>query len=225
MSKLDKLDGYLQNQNVQAFLGLLRDTEGTAKGADPYRVFGGSAKRQIEDLNRTPSFELWGFKQTDGKSNKSSASGAYQFLKSTWRGLQKDYGFSDFTPLTQDRAAVALLIENGALPYILKGDWANAVKKAAPTWASLPGYTYKQHARSQEYVMDSLSKHLGKPIDFAKYEQVAPTTPKLKMPETTKATTTPAVKVTVSTSQATVTNPVKKKTLLQKITSFFRRKA
>lgn len=42
MSK--ELESYLDNKNVQAFLGLIRDTEGTAKGADPYRVYGGSAK-------------------------------------------------------------------------------------------------------------------------------------------------------------------------------------
>ncbi len=35
MSK--ELESYLIIKNVQAFLGLICDTEGTAKGADPYR--------------------------------------------------------------------------------------------------------------------------------------------------------------------------------------------
>ena len=47
-----QLENYLEDKNVQAFLALIRDTEGTAKGADPYRVYGGSPKNQIKDLSK-----------------------------------------------------------------------------------------------------------------------------------------------------------------------------
>ena len=73
-----QLDNYLEDKNVQAFLALIRDTEGTAKGADPYRVYGGSAKTKSKTcLNQTLNAGV--STQTDGKKNTSSASGAYQF--------------------------------------------------------------------------------------------------------------------------------------------------
>ena len=195
MSK--ELESYLDNKNVQAFLGLIRDTEGTAKGADPYRVYGGSAKNQIKDLSK-PDFKRWGFTQTDGKKNTSSASGAYQFLERTWNGLAKQHGLTDFSPRSQDLGAIALLKQSGALDAILKGDFDTAVKKANRTWASLPGSPYAQHTRSNDYVAQSLAKHLGEDVDLAKYKMpVGGENPKQKAP------TQAATQVNKSTSQAT----------------------
>ena len=194
MSK--ELESYLDNKNVQAFLGLIRDTEGTAKGADPYRVYGGSAKNQIKDLSK-PDFKRWGFTQTDGKKNTSSASGAYQFLERTWNGLAKQHGLTDFSPRSQDLGAIALLKQSGALDAILKGDFDTAVKKANRTWASLPGSPYAQHTRSNDYVAQSLAKHLGEDVDLAKYKMpVGGENPKQKAP------TQAATQVNKSTSQA-----------------------
>lgn len=168
MSKKN-LEQYLENPNVQAFLGLIRDTEGTAKGADPYRVYGGSANNQMESLD-SPNFKKWSFTQTDGKKNSSTASGAYQFLERTWNNVAKEHDLTDFSPHSQDLGAVALLQQNGALPYILNGDFDKAVQKSNKTWASLPGSPYSQHTRSMEYVNNSLQKHLGQPIDLSRYE-------------------------------------------------------
>lgn len=192
-----ELESYLDNKNVQAFLGLIRDTEGTAKGADPYRVYGGSAKNQIKDLSK-PDFKRWGFTQTDGKKNTSSASGAYQFLERTWNGLAKQHGLKDFSPRSQDLGAIALLKQSGALDAIIKGDFDTAVKKANRTWASLPGSPYAQHTRSNEYVANSLAKHLGEDVDLAKYKMpVGGEDPKQKAPAQA------ATRVNKSTSQAT----------------------
>lgn len=194
MSK--ELESYLDNKNVQAFLGLIRDTEGTSKGVDPYRVYGGSAKNQIKDLSK-PDFKRWGFTQTDGKKNTSSASGAYQFLERTWNGLAKQHGLKDFSPRSQDLGAIALLKQSGALDAILKGDFDTAVKKANRTWASLPGSPYAQHTRSNDYVAKSLAKHLGEDVDLAKYNMpVGGESPKQKAPMQAET------QVNKSTSQA-----------------------
>ena len=192
-----ELESYLDNKNVQAFLSLIRDTEGTAKGADPYRVYGGDPKNQIKDLSK-PDFKRWSFTQTDGKKNTSSASGAYQFLERTWNGLAKQHGLTDFSPRSQDLGAIALLKQSGALDAILKGDFDTAVKKANRTWASLPGSPYAQHTRSNDYVAQSLAKHLGEDVDLTKYKMpVGGESPKQEAP--TQATT----QVNKSTSQAT----------------------
>lgn len=228
MSK--ELESYLDNKNVQAFLGLIRDTEGTAKGADPYRVYGGSAKNQIKDLSK-PDFKRWGFTQTDGKKNTSSASGAYQFLERTWNGLAKQHGLKDFSPRSQDLGAIALLKQSGALDAILKGDFDTAVKKANRTWASLPGSPYAQHTRSNEYVANSLAKHLGEDVDLAKYKMpVGGENPKQKAPmQVNKSTSqaTPVQTQTVSTSPVTnqkVTTTSVVLTVVSQILRLFRKR-
>lgn len=201
-----QLDNYLEDKNVQAFLALIRDTEGTAKGADPYRVYGGSAKNQIKDLSK-PDFKRWGFTQTDGKKNTSSASGAYQFLERTWNGLAKEYGLTDFSPRSQDLGAIALLKQSGALDAIVKGDFDTAVKKANRTWASLPGSPYAQHTRSNDYVAQSLAKHLGEDVDLAKYKMPAGApSPKQEAPTSKTVSTSPSVqdKVTETLQEVAV---------------------
>lgn len=201
-----QLENYLEDKNVQAFLALIRDTEGTAKGADPYRVYGGSAKNQIKDLSK-PDFKRWGFTQTDGKKNTSSASGAYQFLERTWNGLAKEYGLTDFSPRSQDLGAIALLKQSGALDSIVKGDFDTAVKKANRTWASLPGSPYAQHTRSNDYVAQSLAKHLGEDVDLAKYKMpVGAPNPKQEAPTSKTVSTSPSVqdKVTETLQEVAV---------------------
>lgn len=215
----EQLEQYLENPNVQAFLAMIRDAEGTNQTGNPYQTrFGGKVDENL-DLSKYPTFEYKKFKQTDGKTNVSGAVGAYQFITKTWANLAKQYGFKDFSPKTQDLAAIALLQQNGALPLILKGDFAGATKKSNRTWASLPGSPYAQHTRSNEYVQKSLSKHLGQDVDMGKYEtQVAQ---KQQTQESPKTTAT--VK---STSQAPVATQVAKKlTLWEKIKSIFNRKA
>lgn len=201
-----QLENYLEDKNVQAFLALIRDTEGTAKGADPYRVYGGSAKNQIKDLSK-PDFKRWGFTQTDGKKNTSSASGAYQFLERTWNGLAKEYGLTDFSPRSQDLGAIALLKQSGALDAIVKGDFDTAVKKANRTWASLPGSPYAQHTRSNDYVAQSLAKHLGEDVDLTKYKMPAGVpSPKQEAPTSKTVSTSPSVqdKVTETLQEVAV---------------------
>ena len=201
-----QLDNYLEDKNVQAFLALIRDTEGTAKGADPYRVYGGSSKNQIKDLSK-PDFKRWGFTQTDGKKNTSSASGAYQFLERTWNGLAKEHGLTDFSPRSQDLGAIALLKQSGALDSIVKGDFDTAVKKANRIWASLPGSPYAQHTRSNEYVAQSLAKHLGEDVDLTKYKMPAGApSPKQEAPVSKTVSTSPSVqdKVTETLQEVAV---------------------
>ena len=201
-----QLENYLEDKNVQAFLALIRDTEGTAKGADPYRVYGGSAKNQIKDLSK-PDFKRWGFTQTDGKKNTSSASGAYQFLERTWNGLAKEYGLTDFSPRSQDLGAIALLKQSGALDAIVKGDFDTAVKKANRTWASLPGSPYAQHTRSNDYVAQSLAEHLGEDVDLTKYKMpVGAPNPKQEAPTSKTVSTSPSVqdKVTETLQEVAV---------------------
>jgi muramidase (phage lysozyme) len=82
---------------------------------------------------------------------QTTAAGRYQFLHKTWVALQAKLHLRDFTPINQDRACIELLRECGAYAHFAKcrlfnpDEFAQALKCAAPIWASLPGAGYSQH--------------------------------------------------------------------------------
>lgn len=147
----------------RAVLGVIRDAEGTSKYSDPYRVAGGG-KSTLSQLD-TPTFQMWGFTDKTGKTNQSSATGAYQFLGKTWDGLAKKHGFTDFSPRTQDLAALALIKDAGGFPYIQRGDYLGALNQVRKIWASLPGAGYNQQERGRDFLVKSLEKHLSAPVN------------------------------------------------------------
>ena len=122
----------VESKNVWAFMRAIRFCEGTYDEDGYRRIVGGQL---FTDFSRHPGklihierYNVW-----------SSAAGAYQITRTTWNALVRMYGFPDFTPATQDLAAVALIQGRGALPAVLSGDLAAAVHWCAPEWASLPG--------------------------------------------------------------------------------------
>jgi len=90
----------------------------------------------------------------------STAAGAYQFLKPTWKGLQKKMNLPDFSPASQDLAAVQLLDDIGALSLIQEGDIDGALKKASKVWASLPYSSAQQNPRQYQFALDRFSEGL-----------------------------------------------------------------
>lgn len=149
MATRAQLEKYAQNPKVRKFLDLIAHTEGT-EGNGYRTAFGGG---RLSSLGDHPRY-MKSFKQQNGKTNKTSAAGRYQFLSSTWDGVAKKYGFNDFSPKNQDLGAIALLAQNGALGSILKGDMTTAVRKSGSTWASLPTAptSYSQPTKSWQAV-------------------------------------------------------------------------
>ena len=135
-----KLLDALASLNVRAFLVMIRHGEGTSDDDGYRRMFGGKLFDSFADHPRqVQTASLRG-----GGQISSSAAGAYQFLSRTWDGLVKQYGFSDFTPHTQDLAAIALILGRKALDDVIAGRFDVAVAKCAKEWASLPGSPYGQ---------------------------------------------------------------------------------
>lgn len=143
-------ESLLNNPNVRTMLNLIAKAEGVKWG---YNTLFGNQK--IDNLTAHPNLKK-AFKQTDGKTNYTTAAGRYQFLKGTWDGLARQLGLNDFSPRSQDLGAIALLAQNGALPYVLKGDYQTAVKKSGGTWASLPSSNYAQPKRGWDFVTKQL---------------------------------------------------------------------
>jgi lysozyme len=125
--------------NLRAFLVMIQYAEGTY-GANAYRtLYGGQL---FNSYAQHPKIAI-----TKGGIT-STAAGAYQILFRTWQSVQQDLGLTDFSPTSQDRAAVELIRRRGALEDVLAGRFDMAIYKCRKEWASLPGAGYGQGERS-----------------------------------------------------------------------------
>lgn len=153
-----------QNPKVLAFLAMIGESE----GAD-YRtlVHHGRKNSVITDLSRHPNILV---KSANGKAIKqslwSTAAGKYQFLYKTWLRFAKLLGLTDFSPLSQDLAAIAQLNEVGAIPYILKNDIETAISKSRKIWASFPGAGYGQGENSLSKLLKFYNNAVGSVGEF-----------------------------------------------------------
>jgi len=68
-------------------------------------------------------------------------------LARTWDTLKTRLNLPDFSPASQDAAALELVRERGALNDVRAGRVVQAVVKVAKVWASLPGAGYDQPER------------------------------------------------------------------------------
>jgi len=129
----------LKNQNVQAFLRVIRRGEGTSDQDGYRRHFGGELFTSYADHPRKVITKTFA-----GRKLSSSAAGAYQFLTSTWDETARIMGLKDFTPASQDLGAVGRIAARGALDDVKAGRFDLAIKKVAKEWASMPGSPYGQ---------------------------------------------------------------------------------
>ena len=143
--------------NRAAFLQMIRASEGTS-GPDGYRtLFGYRTFSSFADHPRTAVQFTSG-----GRTLWTTAAGAYQLMAvspipsggstkvDTWDRLQRKLQLPDFTPASQDAAALELVDECGALGNVDAGELDVAVSKCRRVWASLPGAGYGQPERSIE---------------------------------------------------------------------------
>lgn len=149
---MTKYDVTLQNENVQAFLALIRFTEGAGYNT----VFGGGIVDYLEDHPRIAITRTLG-----GKPITSTAAGAYQFLSRTWDECKKALDLPDFTAANQDRAALYLIERRRALPAVMEGDWETAIERCSREWASLPGSPYGQPTKPLAVCLAFLDKMTG----------------------------------------------------------------
>lgn len=97
----------------------------------------------------------------------SDAAGRYQFLSTTWDGLKDKLNLPDFSPESQEKAAIELLKESGAAAKLQDGDVDGAMCAAGKVWASLPcndyGQPQKTTADLKRVFEENLSKEQAKP--------------------------------------------------------------
>lgn len=146
------VDNSVQDGNVRAFLEAIAWAEGTARQADPYRVCY-AYRHTIADLSEHPAItgEWKGERLTDqqckgagfGPGCVSTAAGKYQINKPTWMEARRALKLQDFSPDSQDRAAVWIIdAKCKALGAVQAGDVTEAARLCRGRWASLPGANY-----------------------------------------------------------------------------------
>ncbi len=145
----------MYSQNLKAFLLMIQFSEGTY-GPNAYRtLYGGGL---FDDLAKHPDKPItkWGI--------TSTAAGAYGFLYRIWTELQAALQLPDFSPSSQDKAAIELISRKDALADVLAGNIKQAVYKCRKIWASFPGAGYGQHENSLEKLAKFYEKAGGKQL-------------------------------------------------------------
>lgn len=126
--------------NTDPFLDMIAKSEGTfGHGDNGYNIIVGG--QTFDDYSTHPNVKVW----IHSIQNYSTAAGRYQIIHPTFLHLCEKYGYSDFSPATQDAMAIDLISEAGALDDMESGRFNDAVTKCAHIWASLPGAGYGQH--------------------------------------------------------------------------------
>lgn len=120
----------LGHPNMQAFLKAIALAEG---GGYDFRY--GAVRGRRNDPWR---FSDYATHPGAGRGGKVTAAGMYQITRPTWREMSARMGLTDFSPETQDLAAVEILRAIGADADILRGDLGAALDKASRRWSSLP---------------------------------------------------------------------------------------
>lgn len=144
----------MEQKNVNAFLWTIRTSEGTADGGGYSRLVGGGSFASYDDHPRVlvdlPRLGI-----------KSSAAGAYQILRRTWDGVAGKLGLPDFSPASQDAAAIELIRQRGAWADVKAGRFFAAIEKCRKEWASLPGAGYGQRENSLAFLQSTYQKAGG----------------------------------------------------------------
>lgn len=134
----------MADANLRAFLDTIAYAEGTAGPRGYQTMFG---YRYFESFADHPR-QYFSFTDGAGRTLKSSAAGRYQIIVKTWDDLRARLNLPDFSPASQDAAAIELIRQRGALNDAKAGRLEAAITKCRATWASLPGAGYDQPERS-----------------------------------------------------------------------------
>jgi muramidase (phage lysozyme) len=112
----------------------------------------------------------------------SDAAGRYQFLASTWDGVKKKLGLKDFSPASQDLAAVQLIRGRSALKYVEQGTKGlkQALDLLSYEWASFPPARYPQPVRSFQDLTNQYIRFLLKYQKQTPPQQAAAVQPVIK---------------------------------------------
>lgn len=166
-------DGATESARVSAFLWMIGESETSpaamADGSAFTTFYGFKRFSNLSDhpvltgeMIGTPLPDDWCRRAGFGVGCVTTAAGAYQINVPTWgrpgrpgvRDASPLWGdrLPDFSPQSQMEAARRVLIMDGILPYVKRGDFAQAVRRAGARWASLPASTAGQGGHNVDWL-------------------------------------------------------------------------
>ena len=159
----------LHHENVKAFLRVIRAGESSQGDEAYWWLFGSTHSKAIlaeslKDHPRVKTYEKYdGQFIKNGKLDYTTAAGAYQITASTWDTvIQPALKLGDFSPTSQDIAAVFLIQKRGALDDVIDGRVKEACAKLTKEWASMPGASYgDQPTRKLEQALATFKEYGG----------------------------------------------------------------
>jgi len=161
----DQLPG---GQSMAGFLDMLAYSEGTSTSPatkyDGYDaiVTGVDGRPEIfTDFSVHPFSRGRPSKVINSRGLTSNASGRYQHMLKDYAHYRDLLHLPDFGPASQDRWAVQLIRERGAIPLIQAGRLREAIQRCSNLWASLPGGGYGQHENKFEALRAQYLLHGG----------------------------------------------------------------
>lgn len=146
---IDKVNRAYANPATRDFLNMVAMSEGTGNHKNTTNngydiLFRGET---FNDFSHFPN-KVFTFKDKQGKTHKTTASGRYQILKGTYEDMASRLGLTDFSPATQDKIAIALMIQKGV--DFDSANLATELPKISNVWTSLPGSTVGSQYHSQQ---------------------------------------------------------------------------
>jgi muramidase (phage lysozyme) len=135
---------------------MIQYAEGTI-GSNAYRMLYGGGLFNDYSVHPGIAISKWGI--------TSTAAGAYQFLFSTWLEIQTALQLRDFSPTSQDKAAIELIRKKDALTEVLNGKIKSAINKCRKIWASFPGAGYGQGEKTIESLLQFYIKAGGRLVN------------------------------------------------------------
>lgn len=154
-----------RNRNLKPLIDVIVKHE---SGGDPNIVWGGIARkdRPSRPLTDMTIGQVLAWQDRIDPHYPSEASGKFQIMEDTLRGLWREAGMSlstKFTEATQDRLGIQLMRRRGLDAWI-DGEISTAkfANSLAKEWASLPVVSGKNVGKSY-YAGDGLNKALTSP--------------------------------------------------------------
>jgi muramidase (phage lysozyme) len=118
---------------LKAFLDMIAWSLGTAQPNGYSLIFSGDSFTNFKDHPRQLKCAIY-----LGKRICSDTAGRYSLVSSTWDDLVQKLQLPDFSPVSQDQAAIELIREQNALEDLEIGKLESAIYKASQVWGSLP---------------------------------------------------------------------------------------
>lgn len=129
---------------MRAFLDTIAYAEGNLNPYGYWSRYPGTSFTSFKDHPRIRQCAPY-----NGQPLCSTAAGRYMFVVKTWDNLVPVIQATNFSPLNQDKGAIQLIYQAGALGDVVQGRFYRAIYKLNKIWATLPGAPFGQPTKTE----------------------------------------------------------------------------